>query len=224
MLYADDTILIGSDVHRVQQHLRIVIDEGRRYGLELNASKTVMLQVNHSGSIYHESGEAVKVVNEAVYLGGLLTSTADARPEITRRIGEATSIFRKLQQCWNHANITRHRKLELFRAIILPKLLYNLESIWVNQDGLSRINAFHVRCLRKLCRIAPSFYSRVRNSEIYELCGDTVLSTLLRARQIKLYQSITELPENDIMRKLTCEPNSVFPKIWDGDRKRGRPK
>ena len=134
------------------------------------------------------------------------------------------SIFKKLQQCWSHANITRNRKLELFRAIILPKLLYICKSIWINQDGLSRINAFHVKCLRQICRIAPSYFSRVPNSEIYELCGDTLLSVLLHKRQIELYQSITELPENNIMRKLTCMPNSVHPKIWDGDRKRGRPK
>ena len=40
----------------------------------------------------------------------------------------------------------------------------------------------------------------------------------------KLYQSITELPENDVMRKLTCAPNSIYPKVWDHNRKRGRPK
>ena len=203
VLYADDTILIGSDVRRVQLHLRIVIDEGRRYGLELNASKTVMLQVNHTGSIYHESEEVVKVVDEALCLGGLLASNAEVRPEITRRIGETRSIFKKLQQCWNHAIVTRHRKLELFRGIVVPKLMYNLESIWINQDGLNRINSFHVRGLRQICRIAPSFISRVPNSEIYALCGESLLSMVLHKRQTKLYQSITELPENDVMRKLT---------------------
>ena len=95
LLYSDDTILIGSDVRRVQLHLRILIDEGRRYGLELNASKTVMFQVNHTGSIYHESREVVEVVDEAEYLGGLLTYNAVVRPEITKRIGEARSIFKK---------------------------------------------------------------------------------------------------------------------------------
>ena len=36
LLYADDTILLGNDPHRVQAHLRILIDECKRYGLELN--------------------------------------------------------------------------------------------------------------------------------------------------------------------------------------------
>ena len=55
-----------------------------------------MLQVNHNGSIYHESGEVVKVVEEAMYLGGLLISTADVRRELTRRLGEAAFTFKQL--------------------------------------------------------------------------------------------------------------------------------
>ena len=102
--------------------------------------------------------------------------------------------------------------------------MFNLESIWINQDGLNKINSFHVRCLRQICRIAPSFISRVPNSEIYALCGESFLSRVLHKRQTMLYQSITELPENDVMRKLTCVPNSVYPKVWDNNRKRGRPK
>ena len=70
LLYADDSILIGSDAHRVQAHYLILIDEGRKYGLELNANKTVMMSVNHTGNIYLRSGEPVKIVEDDIYLGG----------------------------------------------------------------------------------------------------------------------------------------------------------
>ena len=163
LLYADDTILLGNDTYRVQAHYLILIDEGRKYGLELNATKTVMMRINHTGSIYHESGEAVNIVEEAVYLGGLITSTANARPELTRRLGEAKSVYKRLHQCWSHANIRRKRKIQLYNAIVLPNLIYNLESIWLNADGINRLNAFHFRYLRHICRIQPSFISRVPN-------------------------------------------------------------
>ena len=169
--YADDIIILGSDVRRVQAHFLILVDARRRYGLELNASKTVMMQIYHTASIYHTDGGKVKVVEEAVYLGGHIISTANARPELTRRIGEARWVFKKLQQCWSHANIARKRKIELHQAIILPKLLYNLESLWVNQDVKCRLDAFHAKGLCQICRIAPSFISRVTNLEIYKLTG-----------------------------------------------------
>ena len=224
LLYADDTIILGNDAHRVQAHFSILVDEGRKYGLELNAAKTIMMQVNHNSRICHTSGEAIKIVDEAVYLGGLITSTANARPELTRRLGEARSVFRKLRQCWNHANITLKRKVELYQSIVLPKLLYNLESLWLNQDGKCRLNAFHVKCLRQICRIAPSFISRVPNAEVYKLTGGILLSTLLETQQVKLYRSIVHMPENSVIRQFISEPNSVHPKVWDANRKRGRPK
>ena len=172
LLYADDTILPGNDPRRVQAHLLILIDEGKRYGLELNASKTVVIQVSHTSQLYHATGEAIKVVDEAVCLGGLINAKADARPELTRRLGEARSIYKKLQQCWSHANITRKRKVALYRSIVVPKLMYNLESLWLNEDGKCRLNTFHVKCLRHICRIAPSYFSRVPNAEIYKLSGN----------------------------------------------------
>ena len=100
-------MLIGSDTRRLQLHLDLVIDEGRRYGLELNMAKTFVMRVHNTGSIRKPSGEPLKCVNEAAYLGGLLSSDGSARPELTKRIGEATGIFKSLRCCWAHANICR---------------------------------------------------------------------------------------------------------------------
>ena len=120
-------------------------------------------------------------------------------------------------------HLTRE-KIQLYQAIVLPKLMYNLESLWINADGLCRLNAFHARCLRHICRIQPSFISKVNNEEVYERSGETLLSTFLHKVQVKLYTKIAQLPWDDIMRKLTCEPNSNRAKVWDYNRKRGRPK
>ena len=46
LLYADDTLLVSSSPRRLQLHMDLVIDEGQRYGLEVNFSKTVAMNVN----------------------------------------------------------------------------------------------------------------------------------------------------------------------------------
>ena len=124
LLYADDTMLTSSDARKLQAVLDAVIDEGRRYGLELNWAKTVAMQIHNDGNIYTPTGDPVQLVDQVVYLGGLLTTQVTAKPEVSRRIGEARGIFKALQRCWAHANICRKRKLELYSAIVLPKLLY----------------------------------------------------------------------------------------------------
>ena len=49
LLYADDTMLISSSTVKLQAHLNLLVDEGRAYGLELNWSKTLALNICHDG-------------------------------------------------------------------------------------------------------------------------------------------------------------------------------
>ena len=224
LLYADDTMLIGSDPKRLQLHFDLLIDEGRRYGLELNMSKTVAMRIHNTGRVFQPSGEPIEFVDEAVYLGGLLSSKGSARAELTRRIGEATGVFNTLSRCWAHANISRDRKLELYRAIVLPKLLYNLESVWLLQDDCRRLDSFHVKCLRRVCRILPSFISRIPNQYVLDIAAEVPLSKTHQERMMKLYSAVTKLPDDSPIRRLTCEPGSDQPRIWNQNRRRGRPK
>ena len=110
LLCADDTMLASSCPVKLQTLLDAVIDEGARYGLELNWGKTVAVRTNNNGVVRTPSGEPLKIVDQTVYLGGLLSVDVAARPELARRIGEAKVVFKSLHRCWSHANITRQRK------------------------------------------------------------------------------------------------------------------
>ena len=93
LLYADDTMLLSSDSGKLQTLLDIVIDEGKRYGLDLNWGKTVCMNVCNDGVIFSPTGAPLTVVEQAVYLGGLLNVKCIAKPEVTRIIGEAKGCF-----------------------------------------------------------------------------------------------------------------------------------
>ena len=224
LLYADDTMLVSSNTEKLQALLDYVIGEGARYGLELNWGKTVGIGIHHNGVVSDPSGTPVRMVDKVVYLGGLLTSDMSAKPELSRRIGEAKAIFKALHKCWAHANITRGRKIELYKAIVVPKLMYNLESIWLLQADKRKLDGFHARCLRKILSIPSSFVSRISNKTVLERSGETPLSTTLSERQTALYCKIAALPEDNFLRMLTCDPHSSEPRRWDLRRKRGRPK
>ena len=137
-------MLTSSCADKLQSLLDAVIYEGKWYGLELNWKKTVLMRVRNTGSLGDPSGNTLAVVEQAVYLGGLLNTGCTAKPEFTRRLGEARGVFKSLQQCWSHANISMARKVELYRAIVVPKLLYNLESVWALQADKDRLNSSHV--------------------------------------------------------------------------------
>ena len=182
------------------------------------------MRIHNAGEIKTPSGESVRTVETAVYLGGLLSSTAEAKPEVTRRIGEAMGGFKAIAQCWSHANIPRSRKVEIYTACIVSKLLYNLESLWLLQADLHRIDAFHVKCLRQIYKIPCSYISRVSNREVLHTAGQSTLSSTLAERQIKFYKSIAALPEAHVLRRVTCQPGSPSPRVWSGKRRPGRPR
>ena len=224
VLYADDTMLVSSSASRLQLHMDTLVDEGQRYGLELNWSKTVAMRINNQGQLVQPSGEPVRFVDQAVYLGGLFSTTTCAKPEVIWRIGEAKGTFRALQRCWSHANISRQRKIELYQACVVSKVMYNLESLWLLQADVQRLDAFHVKCLRVICKIPCSYISRIPNQRVLEVAGQQPLSEMLRDRQQKLYRQIARSPETSLLKKLTCEPGSDLPRRWAAKRRPGRPK
>ena len=205
-------------------HMDLVIDEGQRYGLEINFKKTVAINVHCETELKQPTGELVKTVEQAVYLGGLLCADAAASPEVSRRIGEAKGAFFALQKCWSHANISRHRKIEIYKACVVAKLMYGLETLWLLQNHLARLDAFHVMCLRRILSIPCSYLSRVRNSAVLDRAREPLLSTVLQKRQVALYESIARMPQDHVIRQLVCQPTSDQPRAWAVACRRGRPK
>ena len=143
---------------------------------------------------------------------------------MTRRLGEASAGFKALAQVWSHANIPRARKVEIYIATVVSKILYNLDSIWLLQADLHRIDAFHISCLRRMYGIPCSYLSRIPNKQALAVSRQKLLSAILLERQIKLYLRIAALPSDHMLRVLTCEPGSSKPRVWNFKRKPGRPK
>ena len=109
-------------------------------------------------------------------------------------------------------------------ACIASKVFYNLETLWLLKADLSRLDAFHIKCLRRICKIPPSFVSRVSNRSVLAISDQKNFSELLHERQIHLYKKVVDLPTSSLIRFLVCAPNSHFPRQWVQKRKRGRPK
>ena len=111
ILYADDTLLIGTRAEEVGQFAAAVERIGATYGMSLHWGKTQALSVCTDTRLHGTQGDLVEDSGSMVYLGGLLT--ADGRPdfEISRKIGAAAGDFKNLCVFWGHASIGKRRKL-----------------------------------------------------------------------------------------------------------------
>ncbi|CAE8620602.1 unnamed protein product [Polarella glacialis] len=224
VLYADDTLLISASEQRLQRHLELIVAEGKAYGMELNWDKTVVMQIRHHGEIKNQDGVILKCVSQAIYLGGLLTSDGSAISELARRLGEAGRCFEQLQSVWKHANISRLRKLQIYNACVVAKVLYALDSLWLLKADRRRLDAFHCKCLRRICGIKHSWISHVTNQTVLDTAGAVPLSQHVIQQQLGLFRRLSQLSVDSYPRQLVFEDNTLLPKKWPQLRPQGRPK
>jgi len=224
ILYADDTVLLSSNPNKLQMHLDILVEEGAKYGLELNWDKTVVINIHSEADLMQPSGNKIKKVDRVVYLGSILVSSASAEPELSRRLGEANGSFKTLDACWKHTNIKTERKIQIYLACVVSKLMYCLDSLWLLQGDIQRLDGFHAKCLRRILKIEPSYVSRVSNDFVLKSANQDQLSVLLKKRQNELFQKIASKDDNDLLRRLTFYPSCTNPIVWRSIRRRGRPK
>ena len=97
------------------------------------------------------------------YLGSII-SDQGSKPEIVNRIAQATAALAKLQIIWKDKNIAFGSKIRLMRALVTSIFLYACESWTRNKQFENRIQAFEMRCFRKLLGI--SYKDRVTNEEV----------------------------------------------------------
>ena len=157
LLYVDDTLLIETEGGKAQQYMAAVTRAGQSYGLQLNWNKVEVLPAGCSTHITGDSGQEIKQQQRMVYLGSVLCADGSSGSKVSRRIGAARDELDKLSRVWKHAGISMARKLRIFEACIMSKLLYNLHSLCLSHVELRRLDAFHVKCLRKVMKIQPSF-------------------------------------------------------------------
>ena len=77
---------------------------------------------------------------------------------------KGTTFGRLHANVWNRRGISLQTKLNVYRAIVLPTLLYACETWTVYQRHAKKLNHFHTTCLRKLLNI--KWQDRIPDTEL----------------------------------------------------------
>ena len=224
LVYADDTLLLEIDARHLQVYMECVANVGREYGLSLNWSKVEQINVNcQDMHLYDPDDEHITVKAAMKYLGASLSSDGHIEAEVAQRLGCAAQEFKKLKRIWNHCNISTKFKFTIFMACVVQKLLYSLESAWLNKALLHKLDGFFARCLRQILKISHSYISRVSNKYVLQQFRAPALSSILLQRQLLLFGEIARLPNEDVVRQTVFHEDGIDIKLAL-DKRRGRPR
>ena len=159
LLYADDMDKNANTEAKMQRAMDQVSQSCDNYDLTISTKKTEVVHQPVPGKPYNEptitvNGQKLKVVDKFTYLGSTLSRAVHIDDEITARIAKASVAFGRLRaNVWERNGIKLDTKLKVYKAVVLPTLLYACETWTVYQRHAKRLNHFHLSCLRKLLKI-----------------------------------------------------------------------
>ena len=126
-----------------------VKEESEKVGLKLNIQKTKIMA---SGPItsWEIDGETVETVADFIFGGSKITADGDCSHEIKRHLLLGRKFMTNPDSILKSRDITLPAKVRLVKAIVFPVVMYGCESWTVKKAECQKIDAFELRCWRRL--------------------------------------------------------------------------
>ena len=98
-------------------------------------------------------GETMETVRNFIFLGSKITADGDCSHEIKRHLLLGRKVTTNLDSTLKNRGITLPTKVHLVKAMVFPVLMYGYESWTINKAECRRIDAFELRCWRRLLTV-----------------------------------------------------------------------
>nr|VZI50548.1 unnamed protein product [Spirometra erinaceieuropaei] len=191
LLFADDCALNTTSEAEMQRSMDLFSAACENFGLVINTQKTVVMHQPPPNSAtapntppqINVNGNQLQVVDNFPYMGSTLSHNTKIDDEVASRISKASQAFGRLRNTvWNRHGLQLSTKLKMYKAVILPTLLYGAETWTVYTRQARRLNHFHLSCLRRILRL--NWQDRIPDTEVLERTG--ILSIYCMPRQMQL--------------------------------------
>ena len=139
-------------------------------------------------------GNPVDSVSTFTYLGSLQSSDGYCRPDVRKRITLASSVMSFMDCIWKERRLPLLIKIRVYLALVQSVLLYASETWILTSADAKSLEAFHIKCQRRILRI--SWRQFVRNSEISALLGLPAINDVIRHRRIAVFGRIARLQDS----------------------------
>ena len=117
---------------------------------------------------------------------------------------------------WERNRIKLDTKLKVYKAVVLPTLLYACETWTVYQRHAKRLNHFHLSCLRKLLKI--KWQDKIPDTEVLTKAGMQSMHTVLKLAQLRWTGHVIRMPDALLPKKV------FYGELQEGKRSQGSQK
>ena len=110
-------------------------------------------------------GTNLNAVEHITYLGSVISNNATVSKDFDNHLSNASSSFGRLsQRVWQSHSLSLSTKIQVYRVVVVPTLLYDAETWVVYRKQIRLLKRFHQRCLRSIFGI--KWQDHVSNEEV----------------------------------------------------------
>ena len=159
--------------------------ESEKVGLNLNIQKMKIMATGPITS-WEIDGETMETVSDLILGGSKITADGDCSHEIKRCLLLGRKVMTNLDSILKSRDITLPTKLRLVKAMVFLAVMYGCESWTVKKAESRRIDAFELRCWRRLLRV-PWTARRSNQSILKEISPEYSLEGLLLKLKLQYF-------------------------------------
>ena len=189
------------------------------FQLTISTNKTEVVHQPAPGEPYGEptitvNGQKLQAVDKFTNLGSTLSRAVHIDDEVTARTAKASAAFGRLRtNVWERNGIRLDTKLKVYKAVVLPTLLYACETWTVSQRHAKKLNHFHLSCLRKLLKIR--WQDKIPDTEVLKKAKMQSVYTLLKLAQLRWTGHVTRMLDERLPKKV------LYRELQEGKRSQG---
>nr|VZI24620.1 unnamed protein product [Spirometra erinaceieuropaei] len=206
--FAVNCVLNTTSEAEMQRSMDLFSAACENFGLIINTQKTVLMHQPPPKSAtvpnaphINVSGTKLQVVENFPYLGCTRSRNTKIDDEVGNRISKASQAFGRLRSTvWNRHGLQLSTKLKMYKAVILPTLLYGAETWTVYTRQARRLNHFHLSCLRRILRL--NWQIRIPDTEVLERTGMLSIYAMLRQMQLRWSGHLVRMDDERLPKRL----------------------
>jgi len=218
-LFADDCVLLfqsRDDLIRGSNHIFAHL---RKFGLCMHvgrgdtASKTEAMyfppprtayEAADTSRFYVDGTGFIDFCEKFKYLGSILHYSLTSDADVDKRIASATAAFGALKNIFNSKYLSEELKGEVYKALVLPTLLYGCEAWSLREDLFKRLRSFHNRCARSMCRVNlhHTFRHHITTSSLFRRLNLLDIDSYYHNRLLRWAGHVARMPMSRAPRQL----------------------
>nr|VZI50403.1 unnamed protein product [Spirometra erinaceieuropaei] len=224
LLIANDCALNTTSEEEMQRSMDLFTAACENICLVINTQKTVVMHQPPPNSAtapnappqISVNGTQLQVGANFPYLGSTLSRNTKIHDEVAKRISNVSQAFGRLQSTvWNRHGLQLSTKRKMYKAVILPTLLYGAETWAVYTRQARRLNHFHLSCLRPIQRL--NWQDRIPDTEMLERTGMLSIYSMLRQMQLRWSGHLVRMDDERLPKRL------FYGDVAKGSRRQGGP-